>query len=306
VKACVRDPEAVYAKRMETQALDRLRKNPGAKLAMIEDAEGRALLQHLDLLGDVEELRLGLPVTEKQLAALAALPKLKRVSYLYRSDWATELPPVCRALPVSALLPGSSMEELGPEFFIQAGKLPHLEELVVADLGNIGDRDAAALARSTSLRKLWTSRCAIGPAVIQEIAKIRTLEDLYLSASCRPTEEDFKALGGLERLRSLILGDTVRVTAAGLAQFQRVPGLQTLKVDGNGAIDDAELEAISGISTLTELWIWNPSLKDEANLLGLAKLKNLKQLMLALHLAPKGRPEVAAQLREKLPGCLIH
>lgn len=179
-----------------------------------------------------------------------------------------------------------------PEWIIQLLGSParaFFDEVDTIDLHDPADADLVGLAACTRLRSLQVSGNRITDKGLEAIARLASLEELWLSLDVRASP----VLG--RDPAAMAIADT-HVTPAGLGQLRHLPRLKSLSLPDS--ITDAGLREISALTHLEVLWIvsldsrpavWPPlSASGTAHL---SKLTRLRELILSR--MPLGDNEIA-------------
>jgi hypothetical protein len=114
------------------------------------------------------------------------------------------------------------------------------------------------------------------PALAAQMAAVREDASDTIQVEHVPlTDRDLAAIGELQSLRVLQLDDPrAHFSAAGIAQLSKLPGLEHLRIRGQG-IDDAALAEIAKIKSLRILNVPQAAMTDH----GLAALEDLPHLV---------------------------
>lgn len=227
---------------------------------------------------------------------------------------------------ISSISHLQSLDLSGTMITASAGaSLGQLMELSVLKLGSTAADDQLITSlRSLPLRELWLEKTRVTGAGIEEILKIKSLEQLCvddnnipgvawkgasrsnlksLSVAGTPFGiEGFQAIKGMDSLESL------NVYGAGLVEhkaadvFGSFPKLRILNAGSNAVTDVGMFEFFKGLKNVEELYLGsNRAISDR----GLAALVGLKKLrLLDVNNTNCGQAGALA-LKEKLPDCKI-
>jgi len=183
-------------------------------------------VQHLAGLSELAAVLLQqTAVTDRGLAALAKLPKLKEVN-LFGSQGVND----------------ASLARLA--------ELPALEKLRLRGTGVTGD-DAAALSRMSKVIELDLSETTFGNAGLPAVAQMPALTQLNLWLS-RVDDQGIESLRGKQTLTSLNLDNVSGITDASLAVIAELPELTFLHLGGT-AVTAAGLEQLASLKQLRTL-----------------------------------------------------
>lgn len=266
------------------------------------------LESHLAKLTKLTSLRFARPLSDAEVAALAALPALEKV-YVCAEN-AADLE---RLAPLSGgpqvRLRFTDLEQITDELLERIPAiLPDLDGLnldqgqVVRRGQKFGERGLAAIGRLSSLRFLNLYRGGVFKnPVIAPLANLKKLEGLNLhgcyklTAGAAKTLAELTALrrlnvssikisdGALKKLAALPLEELyvhdTKVTDKGLIYLSKCTTLRRLNVDfGNVKINDAGIQALSTLTGLEELTlkIGEVSTAAFATLAALPSLKRLR------------------------------
>jgi len=170
---------------------------------------------------------------------------------------------------------------------------PHLVRLKIAS-GDVANADVATIAQLSGLQSLALRNTKIDAQGLRQLSPLMQLRSLDLQRSVNLQDDAFVVLAEFPKLEELVLVEGVftndalvhlqrleslqrldlrscsAITADGLKRLEPLRHLQILRIGGAG-IDDAALEVVNGLETLTGLTIEDASITDG----GLAHLEGL-------------------------------
>lgn len=129
------------------------------------------------------------------------------------------------------------------------------------------------------LKTVWFSSAGFNDAGARALAKAPNLTTARLD-STKLTDEGVAALGRMPRLADVSFGLCDGVRGTGLSQWENVPALRVLYLNGTKLGPDA-LPIVARLSSLTTLGLDSLTMMNDETLATLAPLKGLEQISVA-------------------------
>ena len=161
--------------------------------------------------------------------------------------------------------------------------LPRLESLSLFDTP-VTDQGLAHLPSLPSLKTLNIREYATHTSNLTDkgmihIAKINTLESLELPSTV--TDQGLSHLIGMDRLKTLLLGNNRNYTDAAFTHISHFHNLEVLKIFTGALFTNDVLKHLTPLKQLQVLWIRRIEGLDDTGLGYIAQLTNLKELKIS-------------------------
>ncbi len=275
-----------------------------AERAVLNSLNARINWVNTDLCDHVSSLELIVtnPAEQRSLRALAALPRLERLTLTVPADGHClgQLFEQLAGSPVRELLISIARDNLAridAESLSHLAELPHLDSLYLPRVVIDGD-GFAALGRLHGLRVLTVTCPGVTDDALRHFRRLDRLEYLVLRQSRSITGTGLQWLPSPERLHTLGVNRVTdaglqticrftnledlsiggeQITAEGFAQLARLPQLRKLSIS-HARLDNSLLaQCIGPLKQLRELSIYDCPITGDA-LLGIVHLRNLEEL----------------------------
>lgn len=163
---------------------------------------------------------------------------------------------------------------------VVAALLDWLDIKTLNPMGKISPELAAELARSQSLKTLFTARDSIDDEGVKQLAASQSIETLHLGGA-DVTDEGIAALRQMKSLKLLSVWSP-NVTDKGIMALAGHPTLDDLALDAH-AITDKGLDAIASIPNLRKVFLDSATLATDDSIRALLKMERLEEIYASLN-----------------------
>lgn len=154
-----------------------------------------------------------------------------------------------------------------------AEQLPKLMHLNIQGASHLTAETFQALTQLSQLERLDLSATDVNDAILEPIADLKKLEELYLNDCLNISDEGLKLLQNNKELTVLVLKNCPKITDAGLAPLANLPQLVSLDLSDCPKITSSGLSLLAPLEKLAIL-----KLHACSEIVSLSPLKNLPQL----------------------------
>jgi len=252
----------LWVENIRGPGLRHLAQLPNLRYLQVKDVDekgkygfGDSALQYIKDAPSLRHLRIwpNLPITEAGIAYLAQCPQLEKLEL-------GKLPVTDRNLSQLQALPRlKSLDASGGESkvtdagMVYVGQMKQLESISLPS--TISDAGAAKLAGLTSLKSLYIGG-PITDAGLGYVAGLRDLEELTLWCD-QITDAGIERIATLTKLKTLHIGNC-QMTNAGLARLAELKSLEKLTIRKSN-ITLAGLNQLNSLVNLSELVVYGPA-----------------------------------------------